>query len=39
MSQSLDSSLSLVVNVLGVVVFASIVLYHIVTANRKDITS
>lgn len=39
MSQSLDASLSVFVNLLGVVVFASITLYHVVTANRKDMGS
>ena len=39
MTQNLDSSLSVFVNILGVLVFASITLYHVVTANRKDITS
>lgn len=39
MSQSLDASLSVFVNLLGVVVFVSIALYHVVTANRKDISS
>ncbi|CAM9412520.1 unnamed protein product [Discosporangium mesarthrocarpum] len=32
----LDAQLSVVVNCLGIVVFSSIVVYHIVTANPKD---
>ncbi|CAN0172582.1 unnamed protein product [Ectocarpus sp. 12 AP-2014] len=39
MSESLDASLSGFVNVLGVLVFVSITVYHVVTANRKDIAS
>lgn len=39
MAHNLDASLSVFVNILGVLVFASITLYHVLTANRKDITS
>lgn len=39
MARDLDASLSVFVNILGVVVFASITLYHVVTANRKDMTA
>lgn len=38
MEEDLDASLSKFVNILGVMVFISITLYHIVTANRKDMS-
>lgn len=36
MAESMDEKLMVVVNILGVITFSSIVIYHMITATPKD---